>query len=441
MFAALLPLFLSSTASSRLECLQIVVNPLLPTLGPATIRQWLITSAEAEEVLAGMALELVLVEQVVVAWQDGERGIEILHRVVAVEVIHDSAESYPQPRCHPETRTKILQDLCEWALDGVARRSETSIRWHYGCEDRGGPILWLYGPAGAGKSAIMQSLCGDLETAGQLGGSFFFKCGHAACSNAKTLFATIAYQLAVRVPCLRAPIAQIVEHDPSIAMRTIVVQMRKLISEPCRNYRSRRPVTILIDGLDECEEQDIQVEILRIIRHSSPPFYFIIASRPEAHIRDMFKSPVYAGNYFSLNVEQSFDDVRKYLSDEFSRIHHEHSIMAKIPRPWPSFDILENLVNKSSGHFIYAATIIKFIDDKNYWPTQRLAVVLGSNSQGSPFGALDQLYMDILTSTPRQSELIPILGRNTVTIAWAAFHASVTIRGQSFHINPPCIIS
>ncbi|KAF7372802.1 NACHT domain-containing protein [Mycena sanguinolenta] len=241
------------------------------------------------------------------------------------------------------------------------------------------------------------------------GGSFFFKRGHATRGNARTLFATIAYQLAICVPCFRAPIAQVVEHDPSIAMRTIAVQMHKLISGPCRGYKNHRPVTILIDGLDECEEQDIQVEILRIIRHSSLPSRFIISSRPEAHIGDMFNSPVYAGNYFSLNVEQSFDDVHKYLCDEFSRIHHEHSTMAGIQTPWPSVDVLWELVWKSSGHFIYAATIIKFIDDKNYRPTQQLAIVLGSNSQGLPFGALDQLYMDILSSAPRQSEIIPIL--------------------------------
>ncbi|KAJ7805837.1 hypothetical protein B0H14DRAFT_2382365, partial [Mycena olivaceomarginata] len=77
----------------------------------------------------------------------------------------------------------------------------------------------------------------------------------------------------------------------------------------------------------------------------------------------------------------------------------------------PTPDVLETLVKKSSGHFIYASTIIKFIDDKNYRPTQRLAVVQEPSSLGSglAFDALDQLYMAILTSAPRQSELIPIL--------------------------------
>ncbi|KAF7326988.1 NACHT domain-containing protein [Mycena sanguinolenta] len=155
---------------------------------------------------------------------------------------------------------------------------------------------------------------------------------------------------------------------------------------------------------------DIQEEILREIRDSSSkdaiPFEFIVASRPEPHIREVFRSPFY--HHRGLNVEQSFDDVRRYLSDEFARIHCKHDTMKHIPLPWPSPDVLETLVEKSSGHFSYASTIIKFIDDKDYRPTQRLAMVQNAKSTGSesPFETLDQLYMTILNSARKQSEFI-----------------------------------
>ncbi|KAJ6456855.1 hypothetical protein C8R45DRAFT_913783 [Mycena sanguinolenta] len=314
--------------------------------------------------------------------------------------MYDSAESFPQPRCHPETRTEMLEDLHDWALD-----RETQHK-----------ILWLHGPAGAGKSAIMQTLSRQLGDAGILSASFFFKRGDPARGNGNALFATIAYQLAISVPWLRAKISQIVENDPLIVQRTIETQMIKLISEPCRSQKGEGHVTILVDGLDECERHDVQQEILHALRiassHSPSFLRFIIASRPEPYIREVFESPIYSDVHHSFNVEQSFDDVRKYLSDEFARIHREHRTMANIPLPWPSPDVLEELVWKSSGHFIYASTVIKFIDDKNYQPTQRLAVVQDANStrSQSAFDPLDELYMSILSSAPRQSELIPILG-------------------------------
>ncbi|KAF7372974.1 putative nwd2 protein [Mycena sanguinolenta] len=328
-----------------------------------------------------------------------QSGIHILHRSVALAAIYDSMESFPQPKCHPATRTRILKGLHEWVLGDTHADFET-FRWLHA---RGNPrcsIVWLYGPAGAGKSAVMQTLCGQLDAAGRLGGSFFFKRGHATRSNANTLFATIAYQLALHVPWLRTPISEIVEHDPSIAVRTLAVQMRKLILEPCCRDGNGETVTILIDGLDECEGLDIQVEILWIIQQSSSqsltPLRFIIASRPEAHIREMFDSPIYVGHHGSVNLVQSFDDVRKYLRDEFSRIHREHNSMKNVPSPWPMSHVLEKLVEKSSGHFIYASTIIRFIDDKSYRPSERLALVHDPNGSGS-------------NSAPRQSQLIPIL--------------------------------
>ncbi|KAJ6456912.1 hypothetical protein C8R45DRAFT_568786 [Mycena sanguinolenta] len=333
------------------------------------------------------------------AYHRGESGIQILHHSVALAAIHNSVESYPQPRCHPETRTRMLDDLWLRSLDS---NPETTI-------------LWLYGPAGAGKSAIMQTLAGQLHDAGRLGGCFFFKRGDAMRGNGKTVFTTIAYQLALNVPWLRTPISDVVENNPSVLALSIDTQMQKLLSEPCYPYGGCKPLAIIIDGLDECNGHDVQAEILRAIRnlasHYTTPFRFFVASRPEPHIREVFESTFYSSHYHSVNVEQSFDDVRTYLRDEFARIHREHSTMAKIPLPWPSSDVLKNLVEKSSGHFIYPSTIIKFIDDKSYRPVQRLALVLDGSSMGygSTFHALDQLYLTVLSSAPRQDEFMPIL--------------------------------
>ncbi|KAJ6603359.1 hypothetical protein DFH09DRAFT_807266, partial [Mycena vulgaris] len=61
----------------------------------------------------------------------------------------------------------------------------------------------LYGPAGAGESAVAQSFCQMLKEEGCLG-SFFLKHGwHPYRGTAKSLFPTIAYQLALLLPEIR----------------------------------------------------------------------------------------------------------------------------------------------------------------------------------------------------------------------------------------------
>jgi hypothetical protein len=67
-------------------------------------------------------------------------------------------------------------------------------------------------------------------------------------------------------------------------------------------------------------------------------------------------------------------------------------------------------VEKSSGYFIYATTVVKFVDDKNFRPTERLECICHESSVESPFGALDRLYSQILLAAPAQSRLTRILG-------------------------------
>ncbi|KAF7369154.1 NACHT domain-containing protein [Mycena venus] len=330
--------------------------------------------------------------------RQGESGFHILHRASADAAVHNSAENYSQPKCHPETRTKMLEDLWEWSNSDPDRR-----------------MLWFYGPAGAGKSSVARSFCQKLEEEGRLGASFFFKRGHPSRGDGHKLFPTIAYQLCLAAPGLKHIISQILEDDPSITNRSLSVQLQKLIIEPCRRSFPNPSLVVVIDGLDECEDKNVQAEILRSFGiHQEPlPLLFFIASRPEAHIWETFISTLEA-IYRPVNVEQSFDDVRKYLLEEFARIHRDHcKTMDTVPFPWPTPAIVDNFVNKSSGYFIYVATVVKFIDDKDFRPTERLHVITNIQEPqpdcGSPFAALDALYTQILLAVPRRPHFLKIL--------------------------------
>lgn len=193
-----------------------------------------------------------------------------------MDPLYDSAESFPQPKCHPETRKELLDKLYRWATDPHSTYS----------------IHWLHGPAGAGKSAVMQTLCRQLQDAGRFGGSFFFKREHKTCGNAKVIFATLAYQLALNQHDLKTLISKRIEADPSVLARSMDVQLRTLIVEPCKLLQDAPPSILLIDGLDECDGHKIQQELLRLIGSiaSDRCFRILVASRPEPHIREIFKS-------------------------------------------------------------------------------------------------------------------------------------------------------
>ncbi|KAJ7017325.1 hypothetical protein C8F04DRAFT_469494 [Mycena alexandri] len=328
-----------------------------------------------------------------------EAALDKLHRAAASDASHDAGERFPPPRCHPETRTDILAQLYDWALE----------------DDLTSRIIWLHGPAGAGKSAVAQTLCQNLEAEDRLGASFFFKRGHLSRGHATKLFPTIAYHLANVLPEFKTAVLMSLENDPAVFDKSLSKQFERLVMAPLRGLVPTMTMTIIVDGLDECEGENVQQEIIELIGKAaadSPfPLRFLIASRPESHISQVFQQSFFNDLHRKFNIHKSFDDIRIYLDSEFARIHRGHATMVDVAGPWPSQKDVEHIVDKSSGYFIYAATVIKFIDDQDFRPTERLEIIMGiaEPENESPFSVLDQLYAQILEAVPGRRQLLRIL--------------------------------
>ncbi|KAF8064917.1 hypothetical protein FPV67DRAFT_1695446, partial [Lyophyllum atratum] len=320
----------------------------------------------------------------------------------------DSSERDPPARCHPGTRKGILEEILDFVP--VNRESGEDLR----------RVLWLHGPAGAGKSAIAQTIAEECAERNTLAASFFFSRGRQGRDSIDRVFTTIAYQLAMSIPSLCPPLQQILYNNPSIIHKRNSVQLQKLVTEPLQALFSSSPdippttipSLIIIDGLDECAGKDHQDQllnhILTLIRTPCVPLHFLIVSRPESNIRRAFEKTDlsrFCTKPISLYGDyQSQKDVRKYLLHEFNRIYtsdaHE-PWMVSVPDPWPATADVDLLAGRCDGYFIYASTLVKFIDQPFTSPLQQLDVVLNSTPTGSDaFGELDKLYHQILSTIP-----------------------------------------
>ncbi|KAJ7478111.1 hypothetical protein FB451DRAFT_181775 [Mycena latifolia] len=74
---------------------------------------------------------------------------------------------------------------------------------------------------------------------------------------------------------------------------------------------------------------------------------------------------------------------------------------------WPTPEEIEHLVNKSSGVFIYATTVIRFIEDEYSHPADRLTLVLSLDPRST--APLDDLYTEILSVVPCEPQQLHIL--------------------------------
>ena len=89
--------------------------------------------------------------------------------------------------------------------------------------------------------------------------------------------------------------------------------------------------------------------------------------------------------------------------------------MSNVEKPWPSYSVVDDLVDKASGQFIYPATVLKFIGDPNYRPSDRLAMITSMPVisplalASKPLAALDQLYSQILSTSSDKRRTLDIL--------------------------------
>ncbi|KAF8870273.1 hypothetical protein BD779DRAFT_1379091, partial [Infundibulicybe gibba] len=265
---------------------------------------------------------------------------------------HDSDARRDPSRCYPGTRETALKTMSSWVRNPASR------------------YLWLYGPAGTGKSAIAQTFAEQCHQDGTLGATYFFTKGSTSGSPRGTppLFSTLAYQLMSMFPGLDTHLLAAIHADQTIFERSLGAQLDKLIVQPFLKLTDESAsAVVIIDGLDECDGDSIQGEIVRLIlglEQYPLPLLFLISSRPESMIRRAFKSCV-CSSLVHLPLDKTLHpdhDIRHFLHNEFERICMEmghHGPLAS-QLPWPSAENIEKLVLKSSGHFIYAVTVIRF---------------------------------------------------------------------------------
>jgi len=285
-------------------------------------------------------------------------------------------------------------------------------------------ILWIYGAAGAGKSAIAQTIAEMCEKEGILLGAFFFSRTSPGRSEGNRLIPTLAYQMAVNVPETRRHIERAFRTNPLVFSQNMEFQRDILISQPLKKAISRKLSTsrqvLIIDGLDECSDLKVHSQILTVLTSLAkehPNLRILVASRPEYHILSFFNTQLeHATIRIALNDAQyrNDDDVRMFLSSKFAEIVRNHPLKDYIPLSWPSTSTIETLVSKASGQFIHASTVIKYIDSPRHNPADRLNVILqlspsDAHSAG-PYEQLDAMYRYILESVGNVARTKSILG-------------------------------
>lgn len=320
-------------------------------------------------------------------------GLGRLEPFVSHEAINGSSKQHPERQVHPGTRERVLSQIKVW-IDNPS----TTER-----------ILWLHGPAGVGKSTIAQTIAHSYTTE-KIPANFFFFHSDSSRNNGNRLFTTLAWKFASSIPDIQRHIVGSLNKDPDLGTKGVETQFQELIVRPFEALPQLSDMVVVIDGIDEASyngrlDTDLQERVLKVIGNAATntrvPLRFLIFGRPETHIQDTINH--FRHHTLSIDLAKYADadrDIETYLKAKLDDIAKGRNID---PAKWPGQEIIQKLVFKASGQFMYASTVVKFVGDKDNSAKTQLDIVLGLKLRKTtqPFAELDRFYTEILE---RQSD-------------------------------------
>ena len=353
----------------------------------------------------------------------------MLHDNSIAAAAHDSyeTESY-KSSCLEGTRTQHIDDIIAWTT-----RINQSLQHR---------LLWMWGPAGVGKSAIAKSCAEKAAKKGRLGASFFFSHTQHV-DDPKRFFTTIAHQLVQKVDDYRRVLGSRIQHNQDLHTKGLDVQFHELIIAPFLELAERNigllDKTVIIDGLDECNGDPAQSKIMELVAKSviehgdKIPLLWAFFSRPESHINREFSPHSSSHLFFKVELpmsESNDGDIRRYFRDKLHPLASNDTV-------WSLEDTLDILVSMAAGLWIYAATLVRFIMDQGDLPRQQLDRVLEfhsqriqSNTKSSVTAELDGFYGMIISRI--SSKHLPIVQQSLLihhTTSEASLHILCNIQG------------
>ena len=184
-----------------------------------------------------------------------------------------------------------------------------------------------------------------------------------------------------------------------------------------------QPRLVVIDGLDECDDPQVQCELLRVAAKATKslqrPFRIIITSRPESHIMHTIdQEPIFRSInsvVLDLGERNATHDIVTFLTHEFEEIKRSHPLacLGHFADSWPGRDIILEIARKASGQFVYPSVVMKYVQSIKHDPELRLNIILGIDqnpNDDNPFSQLDALYEHILSSAQDVDLMKQVLG-------------------------------
>ncbi|KAJ7245665.1 hypothetical protein B0H12DRAFT_783452 [Mycena haematopus] len=242
-------------------------------------------------------------------------------------------------------------------------------------------ILWIKGFPGSGKSCVASSVVDKLADTPPFGASFFFERDSGGFTAPSTMLRSLSSDLCTRRSAfLDALVADRQARMMNFSTASIEDQFRRFVEKPLQNVvnelHDEDGLFVVLDALDECgglarsHSQDLRDVLTAVKQWSalSPSLRFIVTSRDETSISEVL-GPISTPLDLKLDSRQATRDIETFLTLKLREIGRAHSLP-----DWPTENEIQTLAGKAKGLFVWAATLVQFVNRPR--PQDRLRLIL-----------------------------------------------------------------
>ncbi|KAL8791063.1 MAG: hypothetical protein Q9213_000270 [Squamulea squamosa] len=248
---------------------------------------------------------------------------------------------------------RFMQGSCQWLLQRQAFQE-----WVSDAPSTSG-FLWLTGNPGAGKSILASYVIALLKKRSFSGSCqfHFFLAGHQTKRTLPFMLRNVALQAAL---CHETFCARLIElHENTgilFGQQKATIIWEKIFEGILFRIPSQNPLFWVFDGLDEAETPTELIKLLSKIK-AAVRINVLILSRANKDlltgIRNLLPTTVHEG----ISAEDNKNDIRDFVVSSIQRI---------LPGDQAQEEIIQDILSKASGSFLWVRLALERISDNWY---------------------------------------------------------------------------
>ncbi|RXW23941.1 hypothetical protein EST38_g1902 [Candolleomyces aberdarensis] len=271
------------------------------------------------------------------------------------------------------TRAEYMTDSRKVDVENICERLFTSTEL----------VVWIDGPAGVGKSTLVDHLSQQFRSAGLLAASLFLGVFPTDNAGPETIVKVLSHEIGKNHPQATPKIAEAIDKCNGLPLQDHV---EHYILEPIRSLARPHQLIVIVDAVDEWKSHPSFIKTLAPLNSETSTVKFIITSRSKpcsSRLPDLDKISIHT--YPLLPV--STDVMKSYFGKYLATV------------PWidgrrANAADVDKLADLSGGLPVWASTVISLLSEQfsESPPHEILSGILASQREVGSSDRLAELY-------------------------------------------------